>query len=248
MGAMLHLAHVHQQPARNRRPKRTGDGDGNRFAGLARRIYRDGRADPQSRELLLAVAYTLTMAPLDGEISEWQVTARALGPDRSGNNRLPDLLRHDIPCYSSSAYSEPLSRVCGGPRVRPHPVPDSVENRLGICGAAAGQYALEKLPETGWYKYHWFCARHRDRLRMVRAHVEAGNVMAPEPIPNKGGLLPCYFESDWVAVYRAVSYAGEKWEPPVYGVRADEWPVPGRDAARPARPRLRLVADSVSGE
>ena len=36
-------------------------------------------------------------------------------------------------------------------------------------------------------------------------------------------------------------YVGDWWKPPVYGVRADDWPVPGKQPV-PQRARLRLVA------
>lgn len=38
---------------------------------------------------------------------------------------------------------------------------------------------------------------------------------------------------------------GEGWQPPVYGIRADDWPVPGKDPV-PQRARLRLA--SLDGE
>ncbi|WP_333745728.1 hypothetical protein [Streptomyces sp. IBSBF 2950] len=57
-------------------------------------------------------------------------------------------------------------------------------------------------------------------------------------MPNAGGLLPCYYEANWAGLYE--HYTWEGWEPPVYGVRADDWPVPGKEPV-PQRARLRLV-------
>jgi len=242
MTTALHLAHVHQPPVKKRQPKRTGGGNGDQFARLAHEIYQDKRADAQSRELLLAVAYAVTMAPLDEETSVWRAAVRALGPSSSNQSRLPGLVRHDRPHYEAPGHrygTDPLDRVCVGPRIRPYPDPDDFRNTMNICGAPAQDCVVEKLPETGWHKNHWFCTRHRDQMLRVRAQVKDGNAAAPDAIPNRGGLLPCYFESDWVEVYRFFGW--REWKPPVYGVRADDWPVPGRDAARPSRPRLRLV-------
>ncbi|MFD1277993.1 hypothetical protein ACFQ51_56595 [Streptomyces kaempferi] len=50
--------------------------------------------------------------------------------------------------------------------------------------------------------------------------------------------MPCYFEADWVRLYR--HYTWDTWEPPVYGVRADDWPIPGKQPV-PQRARLSLV-------
>ncbi|MFI8828910.1 hypothetical protein [Streptomyces sp. NPDC053431] len=67
--------------------------------------------------------------------------------------------------------------------------------------------------------------------------------MAPDPITNRGGLLPCYFDSDRVRLYRW-AYSWDAWEPPSYGYGADDWPVPGQDLL-PQRVRLRLVVSGL---
>lgn len=263
MGAALHLAHVHQAPVKKKQPKRTGGGNGGEFAQLAHEIYQDKRADPESRELLLAMAYAITMAPLDEEISVWRAVVLALGPSRANQSRLPDLVRHDIPRYVSPRHDLGWNGLmyCRGPRLRPYKSKpwanetraqmaarerqdaEDFRNVQNLCGEKCRDtdYALEKLPGTGWHAYHYFCPRHLDHLRRVKAQVAVGNKMAPEPVPNRGGLLPCYFESDWVKVYQFYSHAGDRWQPPVYGVRADDWPIPGKEPV-PSRARLRLAA------
>lgn len=55
----------------------------------------------------------------------------------------------------------------------------------------------------------------------------------PEPVPNRGGLLPRYFAADWATIYarhceRSWTARMLGWEPPYHGCDADEWPVPGR--------------------
>jgi hypothetical protein len=107
----------------------------------------------------------------------------------------------------------------------------------GVCGAPSNLRVLEKDPRTGWVTAHWFCKRHKDHADRVTEQVRAQNEAAPEPVPNKGGLLPCYFKADWEKVYR--HYAGKHWEPPSYGLCADDWPTPGQMS--PVRRRLRVV-------
>lgn len=252
MGAALHLAHAHQPaPPKSRKPKRKGGGDGAKFAEYAQRIYNDDRANSETRSLLLAIAYVITMVPLDDDTTVWRETAKTLGRPRvQHRGSILDLVRGDIPAYVPPGHrdgpDDPLNRLCRGPRVRPHPDgPDDWRNTMKVCGAPAQENAIEKDPVTGWRTAHWFCARHRDHLLRVRQQVRAQNETAPEPIPNKGGLLPCYFDSDWVRVYGWA--LGWDWKPPVYGYRADDWPVPGKEPIV-QRARLRLVVGGADLE
>jgi hypothetical protein len=276
MGAALHFAHIHQPPPAPKRKRKDGDGEGGdaKFGRLARRIYQDRRADHESKELLLAIAYALTTPREDGT-GAWQIAREALGTSRIGRPRLAELVARDAPCYKSPAlyghrHDGELFQLCSAPRLRPYkdkyaearqasgesmlsftvdlrgedksPKPEPEEdfrNRLGVCGNNAQEYAVEKLPGTGWHKLHYFCTRHQGELRRAKARFKEPNAAAPEPVPNWGGLLPCYFDSDWERVYRG--YMGERWKPPVYGLRADGWPIPGMEPV-PQRARLRLAA------
>lgn len=110
----------------------------------------------------------------------------------------------------------------------------------GVCGAGSHHRILEKDPRTGWITAHWFCNRHREHADRVRDQVRAQNEQAPPPIPNRGGLLPSYFSADWETVYRR--YAPH-WEPPTYGLCADDWPSPG-EPPRPHR-RLRVIGPDL---
>lgn len=84
---------------------------------------------------------------------------------------------------------------------------------MNVCGAPAQEYALEKQFGTGSYVNHWFCRRHLGHLTRVREQVKEQNELAPDPIPPRGGLLACYFDSYWL---RICHWAGrESWEPPV---------------------------------
>lgn len=239
MGAALHLAHAHQAPVKQRRPKRTGGGNGGKFAELAHKIYQDDRADSSARELLLAVAYAATMAELNEERTVWRAVCDAMTIRNWDGLRFQ--IRRDLPRYElPNRVTDRLDRRCSGPRVRAHPDgPDDFRNQLKVCGAPAHDKVVEKLPGTGWHKRHWFCERHRDHLARVREQVREQNERAPLPVPNAGGLLPSYFESDWLWMYRW-ALEDQEWEPPVYGMCADDWPAPGKDPL-PERPRLRLV-------
>lgn len=107
----------------------------------------------------------------------------------------------------------------------------------GVCGSQSHHKVIEKDPRTGWITPRWFCKRHKDHADRVADQVRAQNEAAPEPVPNRGGLLPCYFKADWEKVYR--HYAGKFWEVPKYGLYADDWPTPGESFT--AHRRLRMV-------
>ncbi|MFF9287553.1 hypothetical protein [Streptomyces griseosporeus] len=109
----------------------------------------------------------------------------------------------------------------------------------GVCGAPSHHRVLEKDPRTGWITAHWFCKRHKDHADRVAEQVREQNEQAPEPVPNTGGLLPCYFKADWEKVYR---HYLPRWQPPKYGICADDWPAVDEMMARPSRhSRLRVI-------
>lgn len=107
----------------------------------------------------------------------------------------------------------------------------------GVCGAGSHHRVLEKDPRTGWVTAHWFCKRHKDHADRVADQVRAQNEQAPEPIPNAGGLLPCYFSADWEKVYK---HYRPHWTPPRYGLAADDWPAVDNASPR-AYGRLRAI-------
>ena len=110
-----------------------------------------------------------------------------------------------------------------------------------VCGARGTLRVVEHNMVTGWETVHWFCRRHLERAREVQAQLAARGE-PPEPIPNRGGLLPRYFAGDWAKVYGLhCEKAHQPWALPYYGVDADEWPVPGKTLI-PKRPRLAVVS------
>ncbi|MFJ2752773.1 hypothetical protein [Streptomyces sp. NPDC087297] len=246
MGAALHLAHAgHALPADTNRTKGKGSGGGETFADFARQVYNDQRATPKAREMLLAFGYA-TMVAHSEEAREanavWATARNAMGTTRTGRHwRLDEAIAEDVPRYASG--KERAHRVCVAPRLRPHPDgAHDFRNQLGICGTHADweHHAVEKQAGTGWFKFHWFCRRHLDHLARVREQLREPNSRAPEPIPNKGGLLSVYFEADWLSMYRRW-LGSPDWQPPVYGISADDWPIPGVEKV-PPRARLRLAA------
>ncbi|MFF8840477.1 hypothetical protein [Streptomyces sp. NPDC015130] len=110
----------------------------------------------------------------------------------------------------------------------------------GVCGATAHLRVIEKAPRTGWVTAHWFCRRHQVHADRVTEQLRAHNEQAPEPVPNTGGLLPCYFKADWARVYQ---HYRPQWTPPHYGLSADDWPVFDDATPRPTRhSRLRVLS------
>jgi len=115
----------------------------------------------------------------------------------------------------------------------------------GLCGAPSHHRVLEKDPRTGWITAHWFCKRHKEHADRVTEQIREQNEQAPEPIPNTGGLLPVFFKADWEKVYR---HYRPHWEPPSYGLCADDWPSP-EAAQQRARGRMRVISGlALDGE
>lgn len=245
-----------------------------KHAEAVHRIFRDRRAAPPARELLLAVAYALFVAPGDpGRVLS--TAARTLG--REGRRpRFDALVADDAPRYeppsAAGDWGPGEAPACEDPRLRPyvyrprrptptcdeeavvplrrppepvvHVGPDYVppvdyRNERQICGADSHHKVLELDPRTGWTIPHWFCKRHVDHAERVADQVREQNAAAPEPIPNRGGLLPAYFKAPWEDVYR--HYAPASWSPPSYGLSADDWPDPGNPPPARSPRRLRAV-------
>lgn len=115
-----------------------------------------------------------------------------------------------------------------------HQPPRDWRTEDGVCGSSARHRVEERDPRTGWITAHWFCKRHQDHADRVAAQIAEQNAAAPEPVPNTGGLLPCYFKADWAKVY---AHYRRGWSPPSYDLAADNWPAaaearPGRAARR----------------
>ncbi len=248
MGAALHLATVRQFPPPPKR-KRKGGGGGDGYDKLVTRVYKDPRMTPEARELILLLAWLQARDPdrydADGNLISWRKRAsNVLGdkPNPRRQSRLADLLYADRPRYEDDYTAEAWQhRVCAAPMIR----------RPGLCGqhAIGNDYKIDQ--ETGWRTPLWYCRRHETWGRQLAAHRHAEP--GPEPIPNTGGLVTSYLltkgqEQAWAKLYKeAAEWKRDlRWEPPQrYGLRADDWPLPGRKP-EPEPFRLRLAA--VDGE
>ncbi|MFD5899117.1 hypothetical protein [Streptomyces sp. NPDC060366] len=242
MGAALHLAHVQQMPVRKRRRK-GGGGSGDGYDALVARVYRDDRMTPQARELILLLAWLSARDPerydAEGNRARWRDRASKIlgeyGPGPRKESRLADLLYADRPRYEIERDGWE-TRQCAAPMIR----------RDGLCGQHGVEHDYTVDQDTGWLTAVWYCRRHEAWGRAL--HAERVANPGPEPIPNAGGLITSYLMSEgqeqaWARLYKeAAEWKRDRsWEPSkVYGVRADDWPTPGREPV-PQRARLRLV-------
>lgn len=243
MGAALHLAHVQQMPVRKRKRK-GGGGSGDGYDALVARVYQDNRMTPEARELILLLAWLTARDPNrfdeEGNLDRnWRKRASEIlgeyGPGPRKGSRLADLLYSDRPRYEDKRDGWE-TRQCAAPMIR----------RDGLCGQHGVGHDYTVDQDTGWRTPVWYCRRHESWGRALRAERVANP--GPEPIPNAGGLITSYLmsegqEQSWARLYKeaAVWKRDRSWEPSkVYGVRADDWPVPGQEPV-PQRARLRLV-------
>lgn len=246
MATPLHIAHVHQPPPPPKRKRKGGGGGKDGYDELVERIYRDRRMTPESRELLLLLAWLIKRDPerrdADGEyVSTWDRAGRILGSRPRGRQdrpRVADLVDADRPRYEPDWGT--WGQTCRAPMIR----------RAGECGQHATGTAYSIDPATGWRTPQPYCRRHAEWGHGVDA---ARHALGPvEPIPNAGGLMPAYLvlktgDDGWNRVYGwASQWTHSRWEPPVkYGLCADSWPLPGEEP-EPEPVRLRLAA--VDGE
>lgn len=206
------------------------------------------------------------------DVTFWTLVRRSLGADSIGRARISELIAADAPRYEDRSDWFSSNGPCEGPRVRPykpreqhnaggcylshHPhvgpcrftevygvgaQPHDHTEGGAICGARSSIRVKERDMATGWVTSRWFCRRHEGRAREVRAQLAARGE-PPEPIPNRGGLLPRYFAADWAKIYdHHCGKIHRRWSEPYCGVDADHWPTPGKTMI-PKRPRLALVA------
>lgn len=236
----LHRVWMRALPDDTRLP--TPSGTAEDYARMNHRIYQDQRAINGTRELLLALAYATTIADIPPG-TEWELVEKILtGGDQS---KLKELVRRDSPRYEIPDQHIIRGGSCEAKRMRPY-IPrgpilradDLRRNTDRVCGATARICVLERDLITGQHIHHWYCARHRDEAERVREQLAPGNDAAPEPVPNRGGLMPAYFDCPWLDIYRWA--CGATWQPPVYGLSADEWPDP-QNPPKIHRKRLRLI-------
>jgi len=203
-----------------------------RYDQLAARVYGEDRMPSGTRDLILALGWVTLRDPRrhDPTRSMWERTRNVLNAD---NKRMWELIAEDAPRYEHDWHNDPQG--CQAPMVR--------VDRL--CGKSTTYSFSEFDPATGWMTYWGFCSRPRCREygKPIYERSRDSQKRAPKPIPNTGGLLPLFFSWNWEAKYqKAGEVLHRSWQPPSYGLSADEWPeVPGREKPK-AFPKLRLIA------
>jgi hypothetical protein len=198
-----------------------------RYDQLAARVYGERRMPSGTRDLILALGWVTLRDPRrhDPTVGIWARTREVMNAD---NKRMWQLLRDDAPRYEHDWHADP--RGCQAPMAR--------LDRL--CGRGTADGFTEADTATGRFRMWGFCTRPRCQAygQGIYERAQRSNAAAPEPIPNKGGLLPLFFEWNWEAKY---TKADPSWTVPSYGLSADEWPtIPGEEPVY-AFPKLRLI-------
>lgn len=225
-------------------PRTKGKGGGSRdgYDAAVERIYRDDRMGRPTREIALLLAWLVCRDPNRFNAGAWHRAEAILGTKKYGRHTQSVaglLLADDLPRYEvDRSTPEWLDQTCSAPMIR----------RSGVCGQQARDNSYTADPVTGWRTPVWFCRRHEDFGRAADRALE----QAPEPVPNRGGLLPGYFRlkggmASWEQNYRWAAHQAdpfryEAWQPPSHGMNADLWPAPGREPqTADAAPKLQLV-------
>jgi hypothetical protein len=228
------------------------------FHELVGRIYTDQRLSVGTREIALAMAWLTSncSGPDNDPRSDvfWKRLTGVLGVGDYRGPRIGVLLAEDAPRYVPPRQVRANRGSCVGPRTRPYRqrspqgnsvstvylAPDTVPptpRDARTCGVNATIKVVEHDPQTGWERAHWFCRKHAENANQIRSQLSR-TAPPPEPVPNTGGLLPCYFEAEWATIY---SSHRPGWRAPYHGIRADDWPTPEwRRIPRP--PRLAVIA------
>lgn len=228
------------------------------YDDMCARIYADKRMPPGTRELALALAWADARDPDRHDKAKGgnlRRVSRILGRTRTGQWRYKLLIAEDAPRYEPPDRDGWRTGSCEGPRLRPYQPrgmtdygkamhAQKAEGKPLVCGTDANIAVVERDLVTGWQRTHWFCRRHVDQAERVKEQLaRAGD--PPPPIPNTGGLLPCYFMPE--ALERLYRATDPHWQPPYYGICADDWPLPDLQVV-PRRPRLSLVVSDLGSE
>jgi hypothetical protein len=195
------------------------------------KIYADDRFPPPDHfgGDLRMLAITITWVVSVERAPKGQRFKRVCEVMHLSNFAFWELIRADLPRYEPPRDSE--TGLCEAPMLR----------RDGPCGKNGMQSFHVTNPHDGTWRLVSYCTKHRDIANKVHAaERERKRRGVPEPMPNRGGLLPCYVRWDWEKNYRL---ARSSWEPPKVGICADDWPVMAKvvAASSAAPPPLRVV-------
>jgi hypothetical protein len=187
-------------------------------------------------------------AAMDGDLRMFVVTAIwVLGVERAprgerikrvcevmhlNNRQFWRLVAEDLPRYEPDREPWNAGCVVELPRAkRP-------------CGRGSCVGFRVTNPVEGTWQMVRYCSRHREEADEAHAAEQRRRAAGlPDPLPNRGGLLPCYLPWDWAKNY---AIANPSWKPPSVGIRADDWPVLAKvEAANPTPPKLRVLLGGV---
>jgi hypothetical protein len=190
---------------------------------LINRIHNDTRFAAELRTFAVTVVW---VAHVDRRpaADRWQRVADLLGLN---NWRFWNLISTDAPRYEPASLHSRTG--CAVPRPRAG----------GPCGKSPQHTFRVTDPATGEWELAGFCSAHADygdQVHRAEQELRAAGPL-PEPMPNTGGLLPCYIHASWPDIY---AQARGGWTPPRVGIRADDWPVMEQVAAAEP-PTFRLI-------
>lgn len=178
--------------------------------------------------------WLITRYSISDHDEAFQETLRRLGAERRYGWRV--IVADDAPRFDGLLNSD---------RFRRCPVPKTRGPHAGEpCGKSPARSLRVTDTTTGEWTYQGWCRQHESHWRTMAAR-EKYLTNVPEPLPNRGGLMPCYIRaSNWPDVYvQAMSH----WTPPYVGIVADDWPVMAKVAKAPLM-KVALTALDGGGE
>jgi hypothetical protein len=165
-------------------------------------------------------------------INAWLITRYDLPHDEAFKETLRRLGDRGHAWWGTVRDDAPrFDGMLGASKFRRCPVPKTRGPYAGEpCGRSFARQTRVTNPATGEWTYQGWCRQHEQHWRTMAAR-ERTLTNVPEPLPNRGGLLPCYIPaSNWPDVY---VWAMSHWKPPYVGICADDWPVMAKAAKAP---------------
>jgi hypothetical protein len=183
------------------------------------RLWADERFDDARRTREFINAWLITRYSAADHDAAFKETLRRIGADRPYG--WYGIVSDDAPRYDGLK----------GNKHRRCPVPKTRGPRAGQpCGGSPAHQTRVTDEKTGEWTLQGWCRQHESHWRTMSAR-ERTLTNVPEPLPNRGGLLPCYIRANnWPDVY---VWAMSSWKPPYVGICADDWPVMAKVAKAP---------------
>lgn len=189
------------------------------LADKLERLWADDRFADATRTREFINAWLITRYGMADHDEAFRETLRRLG---GRDHQWWGIVREDAPRFDG---------LKGASKFRRCPVPKTRGPRAGEpCGGSPARQSRVTDPQTGEWTYQGWCRQHEQHWRTMCAR-EKALTNVPEPLPNAGGLLPCYIRANnWPDLY---VWAMSHWTPPYVGICADDWPVMAKVAKAP---------------